>query len=101
MISIFWEKITDLPILWSWDEKGAVDANEDLEDETPEVEAYTIWRKYARTQTRANCSPKEKNQEYREVQPDLTPDIEVFHMMFEICDTKNIKQHIKYFIFQG
>ena len=53
------------------------------------------------TQTRANCSPKEKNQEYREVQPDLTPDIEVFHMMFEICDTKNIKQHKKILHFPG
>ena len=37
---------------------------------------------------------------YREVQLDLKPEIEVFHMLFERCHTKNreryIKQHIKY-----
>ena len=36
-------------------------------------------------------------------QLDLTPEVEVFHMLFEICHTKNrkrsIKQHIKYFNF--
>ena len=28
---------------------------------------------------------------YREVQLDLTPDIEVFHMLFERCDTKKVR----------
>ena len=36
---------------------------------------------------------------YKEVQLDLTPEIEVFHMLFERCPTKNrkssLKQHIK------
>ena len=40
---------------------------------------------------------------YREVQQDFTPEIEVFHMLFERFHTKNIKrslkQHIKYFNF--
>ena len=35
---------------------------------------------------------------------DSTPEIEVFHMLFERCHTKNRKrstrQHIKYFIFR-
>ena len=39
----------------------------------------------------------------REVQLDVSPEIEVFHMLFEICRIKNrkrsIKQHIKYFNF--
>ena len=42
---------------------------------------------------------------YKEVQLDLTPEIEVFHMLFERCPTKNrkrsIKQHIKYFNFRS
>ena len=37
---------------------------------------------------------------YREVQLDLTPEIEVFHMLFQGCHTKNrkspLKQYIKY-----
>ena len=43
--------------------------------------------------------------EYREVQLDLTPEIEVFHMLFERSRTKNrkksIKQHRKYFNFRS
>ena len=39
---------------------------------------------------------------YWEVQLDLTPEIEVFHILFERCHTKNrersIEQHIKYSI---
>ena len=31
---------------------------------------------------------------YREVQLDLTPEIEVFHLPFEICHTKNRKRSI-------
>ena len=42
---------------------------------------------------------------YREVQLDLTPEIEVFHLLFERCLTKfrkrSIKQHIKYFNFRS
>ena len=42
---------------------------------------------------------------YREVQQDFTPEIEVFHMLFERFHTKNIKrslkQHIKYFNFRS
>ena len=38
---------------------------------------------------------------FRKVEQDLTPEIEVFHMMFEICHTKNrmrsFKQYIKDF----
>ena len=41
---------------------------------------------------------------YSEAQLDFTLEIEVFHMMFERCDTKNrkrsIKEHIKYFNFR-
>ena len=41
---------------------------------------------------------------YREVKLDLPPEIEVFHMLFERCHTKNrikyIKQLIKYFNFR-
>ena len=42
---------------------------------------------------------------YRVVQLDLIPAIEVFHMLFERCHTKNrkrsVKQHIKYFNFRS
>ena len=38
---------------------------------------------------------------YREVQLDLKPEIEVFHMLSERCHAKNrkisIKQHVQYF----
>ena len=41
---------------------------------------------------------------YREFQLDLTPEIEVFHMVFDICHTtyrkRSFKQHTKYFNFQ-
>ena len=40
---------------------------------------------------------------YRVVQLDFTPEIEVFHMLFERCHSKNrkssIKQHAEYFNF--
>ena len=39
------------------------------------------------------------------VQLDFTPEIEVFHMLFERCHSKNrkrsIKQHIKYLYFRS
>ena len=42
---------------------------------------------------------------YRVEQLDLTPEMEVFHMLFERCHTKNrkgsIKQHIQYFNFRS
>ena len=42
---------------------------------------------------------------YRDVQLDLLPEIEVFHMLFEKCRTKNrkrsIKQHMNYFNFRS
>ena len=41
--------------------------------------------------------------EYRDVQLDFTPEIKVFHMMYEGCHTKNrtisLKLHINYFNF--
>ena len=42
----------------------------------------------------------ERGRKYREVHLDLTPEIEVFDMLFERCHAKNrnksIKQHVKY-----
>ena len=46
-----------------------------------------------------------RNSDYREAQLDITPEMEVFHMQFERCHTRNrkrsIKQHIKYFNFRS
>ena len=39
--------------------------------------------------------------DYREVQLDSTPEIEVFHMLFERCHTKHRKRSIKYHIQRG
>ena len=42
-----------------------------------------------------NCEGQKSVNDYREVQLDLTPEIEVFYMMLEGCHTNNRKRSLK------
>ena len=52
-----------------------------------------------------HSQPVGQKKEYREVQLDSTPEIEVFHMLFERCHTNNrkryLKHHLNYFNFRS
>ena len=65
-----------------------------------------MWNKDTKqVMGRTGCSWCKYMYIYREVQLYFTQDMEVLHMLFERCHTKNrvrsLKQHIKYFNFRG